>query len=274
MPVACDVTGSSLVAAYCRADPMVAATGLTAARLWGFPLPSRHATWQLGVPITLTIPRGRHRRSTPLISWQHRALPPGRIATLSELRLTTRDATFLDLGAILRVPELVAIGDHLVRTPRLRYEGRSAAWSTVEALRDAAAESSTRGIARVREALTMVRVGSDSPGETALRLALADAGIPEPELNVPLVDDGEHLGAPDLLWRSQGVCAEYDGRHHLTPEQRRRDVHRAERRRIHGIVEVVVLHEDLHPTRLPAVARIRQALREQERRQGVAGRST
>lgn len=48
--------------------------------------------------------------------------------------------------------------------------------------------------------------------ETALRLILADAGLPEPECGYPL----SGIGWLDLAWPEYRVLAEYDGDQHRT----------------------------------------------------------
>src|SRR5699024_11803147 len=92
---------------------------------------------------------------------------------------------FLALGAVLQEEALVAIGDHLVRAPRPALEGRSAPHATLEELREAAARATGRGVVRVREAVGKVRMSADSPPETALRIAMVRAGLPETLAKAP-----------------------------------------------------------------------------------------
>ncbi|MFC4224730.1 hypothetical protein [Lysinibacter cavernae] len=76
----------------------------------------------------------------------------------------------------------------------------------------------------------MIREGSDSRQETLLRLLLADAGLPEPELNVDVCDSaGNWIARVDLLYSEFGVVVEYDGDQHRTSKrQYERDIHRFE----------------------------------------------
>lgn len=265
------VTEARVVGALFRNDPGITAVGLTAARLWGLPLPGRLEEWTPGCgrPIELATQSVRRRRGRAEIRWRRIGFAPGDTHHGTTLRATTRARTFLDLGAVLSHDDLVVIGDHLVRTPRpWAEEGRSVPYSILERLTEAAAEARFPGIAAVRRALTDVRMSADSPAETRLRLDCVRASLPEPEANARLIVDGADLGDPDLLWRAYGVCVEYEGRTHLRGEQMQRDIRRGERRAAAGVNEIRLLHEDLRHGSGAAIARIRRALEERGWRSG------
>ncbi|MDO5662425.1 MAG: hypothetical protein Q4G40_07010 [Brachybacterium sp.] len=105
-------------------------------------------------------------------------------------------------------------------------------------------------------------MSADSAAETLLRQAFLRAGLPEPAANQPLVVDGVNLGDPDLHWKQFGVCVEYDGYTHLTPEQQHLDIRRGDRRRDHGVEEVRVVFEDVRGGYDLAVPRVRRRLLE------------
>ena len=64
-------------------------------------------------------------------------------------------------------------------------------------------------------ALQLIRPGTDSWRETRLRLVVVRAGLPEPEVNPPLVDRyGVVIAHGDLAWWRYRVVLEYEGRHH------------------------------------------------------------
>ena len=92
-----------------------------------------------------------------------------------------------------------------------------------------------RGTRTLRAALPLLRDGADSRAETLLRLALADAGVPEPEVNpLLMLSDGSTV-RPDLVWREARVCVQYEGDHHRTdPQQWRRDIERDRRMQAEG----------------------------------------
>lgn len=278
----CAIGEEDIVAAYQRRVPGSFATGLTAARAWGFPLPGVLA--EPVVEPSLRAPRRTRlrtpyrarrsgpdprihlatldsvRRSTSLVRWS-RVRPEEPTEEAAGIRLTTRPDTFLRLGASVSLNGLVAIGDHLVRRPRPTFEDRAGPFTTIDELKAAAARFAGRGTVRVRESLDLVRVGADSPPETALRLAFVRAGLPEPLPNVRAFQDGVDLGEPDLHWPRWHVIVEYEGPTHRSPEQRRRDAGRDERRRLAGWMDLPMIAADLARGCTPAIARVRTALR-------------
>lgn len=290
------VTEREIVGALCRKDPRAFAAGLTAARLWGFPLPGSLADQVVEAPTMVrasTVRPGRgpgrkridrrihmarpgsQRRPTALLRWSRF---DGEVARIRDrrgdaptVRLTSRVQTFLHLGAVLRVGALVAIGDHLVRRPRPDLEnGRTEPWCTIAELRE---QCTGRHAAALSSALDAVRVGADSPRETLLRLAFARAGLPEPFLNVPLIaPDGTELHEPDFQWPAHRVCAEYDGRTHSTPDQVSKDIRRARRAAAAGWVEVRLHTGDVERRCAPAIEQVRAALAAREQEGGQGGR--
>lgn len=281
------LTELDIVAAYCRRDPTVFAAGLTAARLWKFPLPG-----SLGEEVVEPVrptgrrsgrsvyrPRGNavdtrihlatagvRRRETALLRWSLLPLEPILLDSDSGVRITSRIRTYLDLGNTLRQDALVVIGDHLVRRPRSRFEGRDEPYTTCVDLADAAMRFSGRGARTLRRAVDQVRTSSDSPAETRLRLAFVAAGLPEPLANVRISGPvgaaaGPYdLGEPDLHWPRWKVVVEHEGPHHLRAEQLARDIARGDRRRAAGWHEVRTTADDLSSGCRKAVARVRAAL--------------
>ncbi|MFJ6535705.1 DUF559 domain-containing protein [Paenarthrobacter sp. NPDC091711] len=142
--------------------------------------------------------------------------------------MSTRARTWLDLARRLPVPDLVCLGDELIRTPRPEFEERETPFTTLEALRKMVdRHKNLQGVVRAREALGLMRVGADSAPESLLRLAMLDAGIPEPELQVKLRQNDPFSPSADLGFRDRRVAIQYDGGHHLEQDQifsdRRRD---------------------------------------------------
>lgn len=262
------VTEAGLVSALCRVRPHVVAHSLTAARLWGFPLPRRHQEWSLGDPVAVLVGsaargdrRGHYlRRRGSVAPEDITDVGADRTRSGIPLRLTSRSRTWADLWPTLTHDELVVIGDYLVRRPRPVFEGRNQAFCTLEHLRGAARQKRSERRESLTQVLADVRVGSDSPRETALRLACLRAGLPEPELNARWIVDGTDLSTPDLLWRGAKVCAEYEGAPHLDLQQMRRDEQRRERRTAAGAREVRIFHGDLEPDPRVATGKIQNAL--------------
>ncbi|MGJ3189341.1 endonuclease domain-containing protein [Paenarthrobacter sp. FR1] len=124
--------------------------------------------------------------------------------------------------------ELFCIGDELIRNPRLEFEQRAEPFTTIAALRAMVnRHKNLQGVVRAREALDLMRVGSDSAPESMLRLAMFGAGLPEPELQVLLRPNDPLSPSVDLGYRKRRVAIQYDGGHHLEEKQvfsdRRRD---------------------------------------------------
>jgi hypothetical protein len=118
-----------------------------------------------------------------------------------------------------------------------------------------------RGLRKAKEAIELIRVGSDSPQETVLRLAVARAGLPEPELNVPVIsEDGMRHHEPDLSYRKYRIGIEYEGEHHGEEGQIVRDIDRSERYAALGWTEVRISKRHMFNDAKPAVAKIRTAL--------------
>ncbi|MER1995999.1 MAG: hypothetical protein ABTA24_05810 [Arthrobacter sp.] len=170
--------------------------------------------------------------------------------------------TWLDLANELTVEDLTVVADYLIRFPRQLFEGRSEPYATQDEL-DAIIRlhPGRRGIRTAREALGLSRVGADSPPETQLRLALAAAGLPEPEVNSPIVDeDGVLHHEPDLGYRKYRVAVQYEGAVHSDPEQVARDISREERTRALGWTEVRISRRHMVDGARPAVEKVRAAL--------------
>lgn len=281
------VTERDIVAALCRRDRHVFAAGLTAARLWGFPLPGSLGRDVVAAPSSprrvdgrwVYRPGGRAvdtrihmgtsgtlRRESALVRWSRLSVDHLRLGGEPGVRLTSRIRTLLDLAGILGQDDLVIIGDHLVRMPRPALEGRADPHATVDELAEIAGHFHGRGAGSLREAMAQARVSSDSPAETRLRLAVVRAGLPEPLVNVrAVVNSGEgrelvDLGEPDLHWPRWRVALEHEGPRHLRAEQLPRDIARAERREKAGWIEVRTTAGDLGAGCRKGVARVRDAL--------------
>lgn len=244
--------------ALCAASPGAWISHSTAARLHGLILPP----W-LGDSNELHL--SRPRRSAGV---RRRGITAHKMTTFPEetefdgvLRLSTRPRTWLDLARILPLADLVCMGDQLVRIPRQVFEGRDAPYATPESLRAMAdRHRNLQGIVRAREALELIRVGSDSSPESLLRLAMVDAGLPEPELQIKLWDR-EDAPSADAGYRARRIALQYDGAHHLDEDQRRSDTRRDRAFEAAGWTVLVFTQEDLADGFDCAVARIKNALR-------------
>ncbi len=135
------------------------------------------------------------------------------------VRASDPASTWALLAAEMSMHELVRIGDAIVREPRgtggFRHPG--GALASIDDLRRATDAGRRRGIARMRAALTLIRVGSSSPLETDFRLLAERAGLPEPSLDVEIRDEwGRLLGITEIAYPEFRVLVEIEGDHHRT----------------------------------------------------------
>lgn len=212
--------------------PGTAAAGLLAAWLHGAwePAPDRV------VPLDVTRPvlssggaiagLGRRRltlRGTP--DWSggctgHSALDHD-IEDRDGLLLTSPLRTSFDLMRERRLVEAVVVADAfmwrlgLPRVLLAAYVADRRRWP---------------GVRETRVAVDLAREGVRSPGESRLRLVYVLAGLPEPWVNVPVVDSrGVVLGVPDLTHPGRPVGSEYDGGYHDEEDQPHQDRRRQNR---------------------------------------------
>lgn len=183
------------------------------------------------------------------------------VATINGIRMSTKARTWLDLAAAVGLHDLVAMGDQLIRIPRAVFEGRDTPHTTLTELKTMVSRHrNLQGIVRAREALDLMRVGSDSGPETMLRLAMYDAGLPEPDLQVKLYDRDDSASA-DLGYKELKIALQYDGAHHLDDAQRWSDRRRDKQFTQAGWTALVFNRNDLDNGFDEAIRRIKKAIR-------------
>ncbi|HEY0260790.1 MAG TPA: hypothetical protein VGC18_13175 [Lacisediminihabitans sp.] len=199
-------TASMLDALRARMGPGEFVSHVTAARVYGIPLPARlerSAELHVSVLAPAFAPRVRgvhgHRLSSPVVVGDYRGLP-----------IVSAADAWCQLAGFLTEPELVVAGDHLVR----RKRPQSSMQELAEALER---HGSARGVRMLRSALRRVRPGTDSPMETRVRLLLVDAGLPEPVIGHTVLNSfGEFVATPDLCYPRERIAIEYEGELHRT----------------------------------------------------------
>lgn len=187
---------------------------------------------------------------------------PDEVELNGDLWVSTRSRTWLDLARILPLNDLICLGDQLIRMPRPEFEGRYLPFATLDSLwKMVRRHSNLQGIVRAREALDLMRVGSDSAPETFMRLAMLDAGLPEPELQISLWN---RPGSPsaDAGYRSRRIALQYDGALHLDELQRHSDRRRNKAFEAAGWTVLVFTREDYAAGFGQAVIKIKAALRQ------------
>ena len=159
--------------------------------------------------------------------------------------------TWGQLASSLGEDHLVAVGDAIL----------TAGLATPLDLIEVAGHPRRRGAKALMAALPLLRAGAESPRESAVRLLLVRAGLPEPELNWVLRDSGGRFVARlDLAYPDYRVAVEYDGRQHADLEQFRRDADRWPAIARQGWVLIRVLEHHLRAPRECVVEPTRHAL--------------
>jgi hypothetical protein len=197
---------------------------LTAARLFGMPLPARFTDERLHVatPAPRRSLRGQGIRGHKL------DLVPPEMALLRGLPLTSPARTWMDLARGVSVEESIILGDYLLswRNPL----------ATREEMTDVVSRAvGRRGVTIASEALPFISDRSDSPPESQFRYRFARAGLPRATPNLRLfTDSGELLAMPDLVFEEYKEVFDYEGDHHRTDERQwHKDIGRV--RKLEGI---------------------------------------
>jgi hypothetical protein len=210
----------------CAATPDAWVSHETAAILCGLGLPP----WLGNDPrVHLSKPHGLPRVRRAGIIGHRVHVIPGEVVEMDGIRVSGPARTWLDLAHELPLRYLVALGDQLIRIPRPELEFRSVPFAYKEGLRLLIRQHpNMKGVEKARLALDEMRVGSDSFPETFLRLAMLDAHLPEPELQLRLDPADPRSPAADLGYRKYRIAVQYDGEHHRSREQQSRDNRRDE----------------------------------------------
>lgn len=244
---------------FIEVNERCAASHLTAVEL--FSMPQRRQNEALEA-YHLIRPEGAAYLARPYVIVHRMRLFEDEVMMMNGLPVTTPERTWLDMAEFLSLDEVVAMGDSCVRVPRPEFEGRDMPLCNIADLqRMIDRHKGKRGLRRAKEALELVRVGSDSPQETLLRLAIIRSGLPEPELNLPIItDDGIRQHQPDLSYRKYRIGIEYEGEHHGDDQQIVRDIARSERYAALGWTEVRISKRHMVNDAKPAAAKVLVAL--------------
>jgi hypothetical protein len=172
--------------------------------------------------------------------------------TLRRLPVTTAAGTWADLAGELGRVDLAILGDAILRGGRTTREDLAAELDRVPR---------RRGIRLARAVLPLLESRVDSAMETRVRLLILDAGLPRPVVNRPVFDSaGEWIACPDLQYPRLRVAIEYEGGHHRTPTQQRKDIRRDELYREEGWILIKVTYADVYDRPGTLVERIRRAI--------------
>lgn len=182
------------------------------------------------------------------------ALPAEDLVDAGPFRVTSAARTLVDCARDWPLVDAVVAMDAAVQDRRV---GRAALEAAV--LR----QTHWVGIGVAARALGLADGRAESPLETRGRLALLEAGLPRPELQVELHGAGGFLGRVDAWYDEAAVAVEFDGRvKYAAPRDGRapeavlwEEKRREDRIRDHGVRVVRVTGEDLRPAG-PVLARV------------------
>jgi hypothetical protein len=251
-----------LVAAYALrqgVDQVVSHT--TALLLWGCPLPRRVELQQELHVSSIGPARPRTNHTIPHRLYPHRTP----VTVLGDLHITEPAVSWVMSAPLLGLDDLVAAGDFLI-TGTEPFDGSPPLATLGELSATVAARPGDRGIRRAREALALVRYGALSRRETHGRLMVVRAGLPEPELNYPVMHPaGGQVAMVDLAHAEFRSAIEYESLLHLSPEKFRRDIRKQQELAAIGWVTHRLTSDDVDarlrtPASRAAVARIRATL--------------
>jgi hypothetical protein len=197
----------------CRAyasigHPFFAFYGVTAARLYGIPIPHRY---RFDRPLDVSVPLGVAVPRRDGVAGFRATIRVRR--SISGVPVPDPETVWMQLAPQLTIDELVVAGDFLVK--------RKQPLSSLDGIETFVMNSAgTRGIRRARTAFGDIRSGTDSPRESLLRLVIVRAGLPEPVVGHAIHDDdGFFLGTPDLAYVAEKIAIEYQGKHHQTDDR-------------------------------------------------------
>ena len=188
----------------------------------------RHAGWLLGAemilapnehldlrPISIFRPSGNGRLRNDLAESGERNLSPSDIIEVSGIAVTTPLRTAWDLGRVRFREQAISGLDAMLRLDAFTQE---------ELVQGVGRFRGMRWVTRLRELAPLADGRAASPGESVLRLRWLDCGLPTPEPQVEVRQDGVLIAILDIANRAIRFAAEYDGAEwHSSPEQHKHD---------------------------------------------------
>lgn len=182
----------------------------TAALLLGVPLPRRLQD-DLRVHVGVIAPDAPPQAAGVV----GHCLKAARVRKLDGLAVAAPETTWCQLAPMLSVADLVAAGDFLVTGSGTFHDGAPAT-TRGELIDELGRHAGSRGVRRARSAMELVRAGAWSRPESHLRVLIVGAGLPEPQLNVPVRLLGGRTVVVDLAYPQWRLGLEYEGDGHRT----------------------------------------------------------
>ena len=217
-------------------------SGPTAALLYGAPLP---LALELSRTVHVTVQEGRRAPTGKQIRGHALRFEPTDVRFLHGVRVSTPARLWCELGAVLALPDLVAVGDYLIH--------HKLPLTTDADLRKALADfPGRRGLRRLRQALALLDDRAESAQESRVRVILSVAGITGFRVNHWVTATNGKRYRIDLAFPAQKLAIEYQGTHHADPDQYRKDVSRRAALEADGWTVLEIAADDVGPG-LPAL---------------------
>jgi hypothetical protein len=170
------------------------------------------------------------------------ALPADHVVSCRGVPLTSVSRTVIDLARTLPFAEGVALADSAL------HAGLTSKSALAAVIADC---PRWRGLQRARDVTAFSDARAESVLESLSRAVFHQAGLPPPDLQVWVGDDGEVIGRADFLWRRHRTIGEADGAFkYQTPARARAQLERDARLRAAGYEVVHFTWPEI--TRVPA----------------------
>ena len=188
-----------------------------------------------------------------------RDLRPDDLTTVGDVLVTTPLRTALDLACGLGAHRALGALDQFMRHHGVTH------WEMHGLL---PRYRRRRGVIQARWLVPLADPRAESPMESWVRLDIHRAGLPSPDLQYWITQDGVLLYRLDHAYPAHRVAVEYDGEewHYRTDEQRENDRKRREWLRRRGWTVIVVDKEGVHDPSQRWLRELREALRPRTRR--------
>jgi predicted transcriptional regulator of viral defense system len=188
---------AQVLAALQVAGPNAAASRWSAAVLHGLPAPR-----QVPNHVSLVAPTGVRRQRNGM-SVAVAALPPSHIDG-QVLRLTSIARTVVDVARHASFIDAVMVADAALYR---RLVSKEALYEMVEFQRQ------WPGVAQARDVVVFADARAESPLESRSRVRMHEVGLPQPELQVEILDPaGRFIGRADFCWPRRRTLGEVDGK--------------------------------------------------------------
>jgi very-short-patch-repair endonuclease len=213
-------------------------SGPTAALLYGAPLP---LALEQSRTVHVTVQEGRRAPTGKHIRGHELRFEPTDVRFLHGVRVSTPARLWCELGAVLELADLVAVGDYLIH--------HKLPLATRRELADAlAAFPGRRGVRRLRQALPLLDDRAESAQETRMRVTLAGAGFTGFRANHWVTASNGKRYRVDLAFPAHKLALEYQGAHHADLLQYRKDLTRRAALEADGWTVLEIGADDVGPS--------------------------